>query len=520
MPRPTAGDLSQNSHSPYQTPPHGVSVIGGPAPLSYAGQPIPPAPAAKSVPTPASLLNAFKRRWVLGTFVGLLVALGVATGLWLALPGGKHEARGLIDLRDKSFELTSKNAEDYETYRKNQIFILKTRDLLNRTVNDPAVSSLETIKSAEDPVRLLEENISATAAAPSILAVTMKGNNIDEMKTIVDALMKRYVDDATATERRDRAEQTKKLEKLQEELSQEIEGQERHLKLLARGSGEKGGEGSTNSGDLLLQRILDLDQKITNKNDEITQFESELKISEEQLGWFKLSDKSLEELRASGVPGNVLEKLKTLKDREYKVRRFFVEELGKIFAKDELDHWRSSILSAAQIPNTQQPVIPEGEVIRAINNDARIVRLVLERDSYQKLYDSARENAVDPKTSPVVLGHLEDLKKKEEEIKGKKQAIKEDIMAAIKSSAISLLQQKVNELEHRIAVAKETRDKYRQDRDISTKTRLGSAVDHIEINQLLKGLNAQRDVLDKVRLQIVQNRMQAQLDNRVHVREA
>ena len=89
--------------------------------------------------------------------------LPLAVALWLVLPGGKHEARGLIDLRDRTLELSSRNNEDYENYRKNQIFILKTRDLLNRTVNDPAVSSLEMIRNTEDPVRLVEEGITVTA---------------------------------------------------------------------------------------------------------------------------------------------------------------------------------------------------------------------------------------------------------------------------------------------------------------------------------------------------------------------
>lgn len=520
MPRPMAGDSPASPISPYQTPPQGIPTIGGPAPLSYAGQPVPPTPGTKSVPTLPGLLNAFKRRWVLGTSIGLVVAIGIAACLWLALPGGKHEARGLIDLRDKNFELTSKNAEDYETYRKNQIFILKTRDLLNRTVNDPAVSSLEIIKTADDPVRVLEESISATAAAPSILAVTMKGNNIEEMKTIVDSLMKRYVDDATVTERRERADQTKKLEKLQEDLAQEIDGQEKHIKLLARGSGQTGGDGATNSQDLLLQRILDLDRMITNQNDDITRLESELENSEKRLGWFKLTDKSFADIRASGVPDSELEKLKILKDREYVARRFFVDELNKIFTKDELDRWRNNILAAAQQPNTQQQLVPEGEITRAINNDARVVKLALERDELRTRYERAKATATDPATSVVVLTQLEELQKKEKEIETKKQDIRSDIIASIRSQSLITLQNKVNELEYRIAVAKTTRDNYKQDREQRTKARLGAAVDHVEINQLTKGLDAQRDVLEKVRLQIVQNRMQAQLDNRVRVREA
>ena len=71
----------------------------------------------------------------------------------MLLPGGKHEARGLIDLPDLKMDIAAKHEPDYENYRKNQVFILKTRDLLARTVNDPAVSSLEMIRGSDDPVR-------------------------------------------------------------------------------------------------------------------------------------------------------------------------------------------------------------------------------------------------------------------------------------------------------------------------------------------------------------------------------
>jgi capsular exopolysaccharide synthesis family protein len=507
--------------SPFQAPPSGVPAIGNAPTFSYAGQPIPPVPVAKSVPTPMGLLNAFRRRWVLGTFVGLLVAVSAGITVWLLMPAGKHEARGLIELRerDRILEL-SKNSEDYETYRKNQMFDLKGRELLNRTVNDPAVSSLETIKNVDDPVRLLEESISVTAVAPSKLAVTMKGNNMEDMKTIVDSLMKRYVDEATTIDRRDRMELAKRLETLEMELSADLESMERHLKMLARNTGERGGEMGSGGQDAVLTRILELDRMITNKSDEITQRESELKIAEPQLGWYKITDKSLEELRQSGVPESAIDKLKALKDREFKGRSQLADEVAKNVSKEELDRFKKTILSAAQLPTTQRPDIPEGEITRAINNDARVVKLVAERDLMQKIVDSAKENAPDPKNSPHVQQLVEELQKKEKEVEAKKLAIRTDVVGGIRSLALAELQRKVLVLEDQIAIAKNTRDSYRQEKDALQKTRFNAAESHLEVNQLLKALVPQREFLDKIRFQKAQNRAQTQNDSRVHLREA
>jgi succinoglycan biosynthesis transport protein ExoP len=94
MARPIAGDppISQPP-APFQTPPNGMPVPTAASPFNYTNQPSMPAPAMPTTPTPAGLLNAFRRRWVLGTFIGGLIAAAVAVGIWVALPGGKHQAR-------------------------------------------------------------------------------------------------------------------------------------------------------------------------------------------------------------------------------------------------------------------------------------------------------------------------------------------------------------------------------------------------------------------------------------------
>ncbi len=523
MPRPSAPDLSLNNSplSPYQNPPApaGFPQVGGAAPLSYAGQPIPPAPAAKSVPTPAGLLNAFKRRWVLATFVGLLVAVAISAAMWLALPGGKHESRGLIDLRDPTFEVSSKYSEDYENYRKRQIFILKTRDLLNRTVNDPAVASLEMIKSTDDPVRLLEEYITVTAAAPSILAVTMKGNYLDDMRVVVDSLMKRYVDDATASDRRDSMEQIKKLEKYFQDQVDRVDGMKKALNRIVGASGATGGDNGVLSSELLLTRMIELDRMITNKTDEITQLESELKVAEQQLGWFKVTDKTLENLRGTGITDVMYDRLKSIKDKEYHGRRLFVEELQRMFAKEELEHCRNNILNYSQIPNSQQPVIAEGLITSAINNDGRIVKMTQDLSELIGQYEREKRLATKPDEAPAVQNAKERVDDKKKEIEAKKQLIRTDVIEGVKSGTLLDLQSKVTVLENRIAVAKETRDRWKQDHDLLRTSRSSMAMNNVDVSQRLKEIAAEQEHLTQVRQKINEQQAKTSLDNRARIRE-
>src|SRR5436190_14439403 len=118
MARPIAGDPpASQPPAPFQTPPNGIAVQAPPSPFNYTNQPSMPAPAVQSTPTPLGLLNAFRRRWVLGTFIGGVVAAAVAVGVWMALPGGKHQARALVQLRPKSISFVNKSPEDFSEYR-------------------------------------------------------------------------------------------------------------------------------------------------------------------------------------------------------------------------------------------------------------------------------------------------------------------------------------------------------------------------------------------------------------------
>src|SRR5579883_232549 len=69
MPRPLAGDPPATlPPAPYQTPPNGLPATAAvPSPFNYTNQPSMPAPVVQSTPTASGLLNAFRRRWVLGT---------------------------------------------------------------------------------------------------------------------------------------------------------------------------------------------------------------------------------------------------------------------------------------------------------------------------------------------------------------------------------------------------------------------------------------------------------------------
>ena len=203
-------NLPPNPLSPFHTPAGGMPqpLPYGPNPGYNAG-PLPPK--AKTGPSPASMLHALKRRWVLATFLGGLLAAAAAAGVWMLMPAGKHQAKALIRLRQKTTEL-SKSQEDFDSFRRDQMVILRTRDLIMRVVGEPSIASLETIKNSDDPVRFIEEGLTVKDTSPTTLTLTLPGDNADDLKLILDVLVKKYIDDTSIYDRSTRESQSRKLE--------------------------------------------------------------------------------------------------------------------------------------------------------------------------------------------------------------------------------------------------------------------------------------------------------------------
>ncbi|HMC04761.1 MAG TPA: polysaccharide biosynthesis tyrosine autokinase [Actinomycetota bacterium] len=273
MARPNPGDPPANpaALSPFQTPASGLPAPAATTtpygPPGWAGGPAPSGP--RNAPTVGGLINSLKRRWVMATFLGGIVAGAVAVAIWLLLPAGKHSARSDVELKMKGPDLVNRQGEDFEAFRREQMFHVRTRDLITRTLAEPAVAGLETIRSSDDPVRFLEENLQVSMPAPTIMVVTLTGDNPDDLKVLVDTLVRKYVDDATSYDRANRDSDTKKLEKLAEQFKQEIQARQRQIQTLAEAGSTIGVEGEAAKQARIQQSIGQLDSEVFAKEAEI-----------------------------------------------------------------------------------------------------------------------------------------------------------------------------------------------------------------------------------------------------------
>lgn len=282
MARPTAGDApAALPPSPFQAPPAGLAQPVG-TPFNYTNQPHMPAPTVPATPTPAGLWNAFRRRWVLGVFLGVLVGAAAGIGAWSALPGGKHQVRALVQLKPRN-GLVGGNSEEFGEYRNRQRFLLKSRGLITQTLAEPAVASLETIRGTDNAVQNVEDSLKVSIVTDDILEVAMTGNNIDDMRVIVDSLVKRYVDEATGFDQRDRNDQRKKLEQLSESMKAEIEAMEKNIELLVRANGVGGGQDAGTKSAMLQQRKIQAEADYDAVDREMGKLEAQITVLKKEI---------------------------------------------------------------------------------------------------------------------------------------------------------------------------------------------------------------------------------------------
>jgi capsular exopolysaccharide synthesis family protein len=150
--------------------------------------------------------------------------------VWLAVPDGRHAARAVVQLRPP--------VEELDAFRREQTFLLRSRDLIRRTLADPAVAGLETVRAAADPVGLVEENLAVEAPAPDVLAVTLAGDRPADLVAILDALVRQYA----AAERQARDDERRELDRLADGFRAEVEARERQIRLAAEANGVLGPE--------------------------------------------------------------------------------------------------------------------------------------------------------------------------------------------------------------------------------------------------------------------------------------
>jgi capsular exopolysaccharide synthesis family protein len=233
MRRPGDSDQSASAAlAPYAPPTY--SVPTGPYGAPHHNVVLPPPPAARNVPTFIGLLNAFKRRWVLASFLGLLVAAAAAVALWIAAPQGKHQVKALLEITPNRMGVlpgAASSDDGHESFKQNQMVLIKTRTLLNRVAQSPELARVEFITGSEDPAKVIEDNIRLRWDAPDLMAVLMNGDKPEELKKVLDVLIVMFSSESASELNKDREKHKDKLVTARQRLMKDLDEQLYNSKL-------------------------------------------------------------------------------------------------------------------------------------------------------------------------------------------------------------------------------------------------------------------------------------------------
>lgn len=193
-------------------------------------------------------LNSLRRRWMLATFLGLLLAAVAGFALFWLFPESDtavahFQVKASQDILVYNIE-TSSSRDDYSTYRETQIALIKSARVLNTALQNPAMQQVAVLRKEKDPVTWLYENLDVRYEGESeLLRVSMTLDaNKEDLQTMVNAVCRAYQEEVLDTDRieqqksRDALAQT--LDKMEEEIRDDWKKYERIAKDLGVADGQ------------------------------------------------------------------------------------------------------------------------------------------------------------------------------------------------------------------------------------------------------------------------------------------
>ena len=172
-------------------------------------------------------MHSLRRRWLLGIAAGTVTAIVTAAMLAFLIPI-EYEALALlrVNREDPGFGRggnTNRAARDYETYKQTQAALIQSPYLVNAALRQPGITQLPMIQREENQVSWYQKQLRVTYAQGSeILMIGMKGEDGEQIKKLVDAIVDAYMDEVVYAERDRQIERLEILRRTFRKNTQEI----------------------------------------------------------------------------------------------------------------------------------------------------------------------------------------------------------------------------------------------------------------------------------------------------------
>jgi succinoglycan biosynthesis transport protein ExoP len=179
------------------------------------------------------VLNAVRRRPL--PLAGVVALAGVAAAVvWFLLPLPKLTAVMVFHISSHIPVVLpggQVSGPDPASYRQTQATLIKRHLTLNNALKEPGVSSLKLIRSQGDPVAWLDRSLRVDVrSGTEFMKVSIEGDDPDELRAILAAVAKAYLEDV---DDREKGQQKKKMAFLHEqhkEKQQELEQSQNQIR--------------------------------------------------------------------------------------------------------------------------------------------------------------------------------------------------------------------------------------------------------------------------------------------------
>ena len=153
------------------------------------------------------LFHSLRRKWALAFGLATAASILVAILLVLLIPA-KFQAEALLRVRRSEEHIMRMGRaqvitdRDYKTYKETQAALIRSPYVMNAALRRPAISQLPMIRREQNPVAWLIDNVGVGYLRDSeILKIALKGQDPDEVVSIVDAVKDAYVEEIVVAER-------------------------------------------------------------------------------------------------------------------------------------------------------------------------------------------------------------------------------------------------------------------------------------------------------------------------------
>jgi succinoglycan biosynthesis transport protein ExoP len=207
----------------------------------------------------AALYRAIRKRPLVAITGAVLLNCLAFITVWYLLPPSLFVARALLryDLVPSGFLDSPRDqfyTSNWATFQKTQQALIRSQPVLSATLRAHEVRDLALIRSKSDPLAYLEREITADfALSPEIMRISMTGQDAQALETIVNAVVRCYLEEFIDKEHKQLLNELSRTEELTSCYAQRITEKQARLRQLE----EKLTSGNSHSLDSLAKNYLD-----------------------------------------------------------------------------------------------------------------------------------------------------------------------------------------------------------------------------------------------------------------------